>query len=111
MRPLAVSAHWLARASGPGEDADEEELSEPIKFSSSKASHRNWKVQNSMGGQHKRPWWKAISISVCAVAFLLWCVLREETDIDDMLGKQLYEHLPGLLPENEEEQQVERKQN
>lgn len=81
---------------------------EPIKFSTSKASHRTWKVDRSLGSQFRRPWWKVFPISVVAIGFLLWCALRGETDIDTQLEKDLYEHLPGLLSD-EEEQQVENK--
>ncbi|XP_039991457.1 protein CCSMST1 isoform X2 [Xiphias gladius] len=83
---------------------DKEVNNEPIRFSTSKASHRTWKVDRSMGSQFERPWWKVLPISLFATGFLLWCALRDETDIDAQLEKQLYEHLPGLLSDEEEEQ-------
>lgn len=61
-----------------------------------------------MGSQFERPWWKVLPVSLFATGFLLWCVLRDETDIDTQLEKELYEHLPGLLSD-EEQEQVENK--
>lgn len=55
-----------------------------------------------MGSQYERPWWKVLPISAAFTAFLLWCALRGETDIDTQLEKQLYEQLPGLLSDEEE---------
>lgn len=56
-----------------------------------------------MGSRFQRPWWKVLPFSVFAVGFLLWCIFRKESDIDRALEKQLYEHLPGLLTNMEEE--------
>ncbi|XP_059892942.1 ubiquinol-cytochrome-c reductase complex assembly factor 4 [Gadus macrocephalus] len=76
---------------------------EPIKFSTSQGSHRTWRVDRTMGIQHQRPWWKVLPVSLVAVGFLLWCAFREETDVDLMLQKDLYEHLPGLLPDENQQ--------
>ncbi|XP_022599219.1 protein CCSMST1 isoform X2 [Seriola dumerili] len=100
VRSLALSSRRPARSQRPTDEVN----NEPIKFSTSKASHRTWKVDHSMGSQFERPWWKVLPVSLVAIGFLLWCVLREETDIDSELQKQLYEHLPGLLSEETEEQ-------
>ncbi|XP_044035552.1 protein CCSMST1 isoform X2 [Siniperca chuatsi] len=100
VRPLALSSQRSARST----DDDKEVNNEPIKFSTSKASHRTWKVERSMGSQFERPWWKVLPISLFATCFLLWCALRSETNIDEQLKKELYEHLPGLLSDEEEEQ-------
>lgn len=101
-RPLTLTSQAPAR-SKPSSD-DEAVNSEPIKFSTSKASHRTWKVDRSMGSQFERPWWKVLPISLVFTAFLLWCALREETDVDAQLEKQLYEHLPGLISDEEPEE-------
>ncbi|KAG8009110.1 G-protein coupled estrogen receptor 1 [Nibea albiflora] len=101
VRTLALSSQRSAKAT----DDDKEVKSEPIKFSTSKASHRSWKVDRAMGSQFERPWWKVLPISLFATSFLLWCVLRGETDVDEQLNKQLYEHLPSLLSDEEEQQQ------
>ncbi|XP_005803339.1 protein CCSMST1 [Xiphophorus maculatus] len=87
--------------SKPSSD-DEAVSSEPIKFSTSKASHRTWRVDRSLGSQHERPWWKVVPVSLTIIAFLLWCVMRPETDVDTQLEKQLYERLPGLTSDQEE---------
>lgn len=100
VRTLAVSSQSLAKST----DEDNEVKSDPIRFSTSKASHKSWKVDRSMGSQHQRPWWKVFPISLFAISFLLWCVLRKETDIDTKLEQNLYKHLPGLLSDEEEEQ-------
>uniref|UniRef100_A0A8C6PK79 Uncharacterized protein n=1 Tax=Nothobranchius furzeri TaxID=105023 RepID=A0A8C6PK79_NOTFU len=76
----------------------------PIKFSTSKASHRTWKVSSSMGIQHQRPLWKVLPIILVGTATILWCFLREETDIDAKLEKQLHEHLSGLLSDSKEDE-------
>ncbi|CAL8283447.1 unnamed protein product [Merluccius merluccius] len=83
---------------------------EPIKFSTSKASHRTWRVDRAMGSQYQRPWWKVLPVSLLSLGFLLWCALRRETDVDVALQRELYEHLPGLLKDEEEEEEEERPQ-
>ncbi|KAK2855449.1 hypothetical protein Q7C36_007318 [Tachysurus vachellii] len=95
----------------PGSSDGEEVPAQPIKFSTSKASHRTWKVERSMGSRFQRPWWKVLPLSVLAVGFLLWCVFRKESDVDRTLEKQLYEHLPGLLTDIEETEDEETKEN
>uniref|UniRef100_UPI003AB0913C ubiquinol-cytochrome c reductase complex assembly factor 4 n=1 Tax=Centroberyx gerrardi TaxID=166262 RepID=UPI003AB0913C len=107
VRSVSLTIQRSTRSSKPEED--EEVNSEPIKFSTSKASHRTWRVDRSMGSQFERPWWKVLPISLFGISFLLWCALRGETDIDAQLEKQLYEHLPGLLSDEEEEEQVQNK--
>ncbi|XP_029382996.1 ubiquinol-cytochrome c reductase complex assembly factor 4 isoform X2 [Echeneis naucrates] len=82
----------------------DEENNEPIKFSTSKASHRTWKVHRSMGSQFEQPWWKVLTVSLIATSFLLWCILREDVTIDSQMEKQLYEHLPNLHPPEEHDQ-------
>lgn len=99
MRSLAQSSQRSAEST----DDDKEVNNEPIKFSTSKASHRTWKVDRSLGSQYERPWWKVLPISLIATAFLLWCILRKETDIDVQLEKDLYQQLPGLLDTEEEQ--------
>ncbi|KAM7381818.1 hypothetical protein PAMA_012599 [Pampus argenteus] len=83
----------------------EEVNNEPITFSTSKASHRMWKVNRSMGSQFRRRGWNVLPISLLGTIFLLWCVLRGETDIDGQLEKMLYHHLPGLFSDEDEEQE------
>ncbi|XP_042252676.1 protein CCSMST1 isoform X1 [Thunnus maccoyii] len=102
VRSLTLSCQRLARSKRPSNN--EEVNNEPIKFSTSKASHRTWKVDRTMGSQFKRRGWDVLPFSLFGICFLLWCALRGETHIDGQLEKDLYEHLPGLLPDEEEEQ-------
>lgn len=60
-----------------------------------------------MGSRFQRPWWQVLPLSVLTIGFLLWCVFREESNIDRTLEKQLYEHLPGLLSNIEEAEEEE----
>ncbi|XP_029933818.1 ubiquinol-cytochrome c reductase complex assembly factor 4 [Myripristis murdjan] len=99
-RSLAVASQRWARS----KEEDEEVNSEPIKFTTSKASHRSWRVDRSMGSQFQRPLRKVLPISLLGIGFLLWCAFRGETDIDAQLEKHLYENFPGLLSDEEPEQ-------
>ncbi|XP_008301913.1 ubiquinol-cytochrome c reductase complex assembly factor 4 [Stegastes partitus] len=103
VRSLALSAQMSAKSKRPTDE--EEELDEPLKFTTSQASHRTWKVDRSMGSHYERPWWKVFPISVAVSGFLLWCALRDETDVDVQLEKQLFGNLPGLLSAEEEEEE------
>ncbi|XP_077406368.1 ubiquinol-cytochrome c reductase complex assembly factor 4 [Vanacampus margaritifer] len=104
VRALSTSHHLLAKPNNKAEDVQAEVIDEPIRFSTSKASHRVWSVERSLGSQEQNPWWKVIPISAIAAGFLLWCVLREESDIDKLLEKELYQQLPGLLPDEDDEE-------
>ncbi|KAG8433039.1 hypothetical protein GDO86_017348 [Hymenochirus boettgeri] len=77
--------------------SEESKSSKPLKFSTSKASHRNWTVDKSLGSDETRPLWKVIPVSVFLTAFLLWAVFREETDLDQMI----YNPIEKLQEENE----------
>ncbi|XP_051969857.1 protein ccsmst1 [Xyrauchen texanus] len=99
-RTLSMTSQLYAKSRKPPDD--NEEISEPIKFSTSKASHRTWNVDRSLGSNYQRPWWKVLPISIFGLGFLLWCIFRKETEIDESLEKHLYEHLPGLLSDEEE---------
>ncbi|XP_029954219.1 ubiquinol-cytochrome c reductase complex assembly factor 4 [Salarias fasciatus] len=103
-RSLAVTSHMSARSKAPADEEEQQQLDEPIKFSTSKASHRTWRVDRSMGSQYERPWWKVLPISLVFTGFILWCVFRDETDVDSQLEKELYDHIPGLLSDEEEAQ-------
>ncbi|XP_054454811.1 ubiquinol-cytochrome-c reductase complex assembly factor 4 isoform X2 [Anoplopoma fimbria] len=106
VRSLALSSQTSAES----KDGDKEVNNEPLKFSTSKASHRTWKVDHGMGSQYERPWWKVLPVSLFSIGFLLWCALRGQTDIDVTLEKELYEQLPGLLSEEDEEDAEEAKE-
>lgn len=102
-RNLALTSQSWAESKKSADDEEEEEVQPPIKFSTSKASHKTWNVDKSLGSSYERPWWKVVPISVFGVVFMLWCILRRETNVDEQLEKQLYEHLPGLLSDDDEE--------
>ncbi|XP_028422936.1 ubiquinol-cytochrome c reductase complex assembly factor 4 isoform X2 [Perca flavescens] len=99
VRFLTLTSQRLAES----KDGNKEVNNEPIKFSTSKASHRTWKVDRSMGSQFQRPWWKVLPVSLIFTSFLLWCALRGETNIDVQLERELYEQLPGLLSDEEQD--------
>lgn len=106
VRNLTLTSKKCAKSKKPADDdEDEEVISEPIKFSTSKAGQKSWNVDRSLGSTHQRPWWKVLPISLFGVGFILWCALRGESDIDEQLEKNLYEHLPGLLSEEEKSSQ------
>ncbi|XP_072536272.1 ubiquinol-cytochrome c reductase complex assembly factor 4 [Salminus brasiliensis] len=98
VRALTVTSHCFAKSqrSSSGEEVDEE-LPRPIKFTTSKASHRTWKVERSMGSTHQQPWWHVVPFSMVIGGFLLWCVFRKDSEVDQDLEKKLFERLPGLL--------------
>ncbi|XP_067234667.1 protein CCSMST1-like [Chanodichthys erythropterus] len=104
-RMLSITSQLCAKSRKPPDDDDDDKaVSKPIKFSTSKASHRTWNVDRSLGSNYERPWWKVLPISLFGVAFLLWCAFRKETELDESLEKNLYEHLPGLLSDEEQEE-------
>ncbi|XP_037611329.1 protein CCSMST1 isoform X2 [Sebastes umbrosus] len=100
VRPLALSSQTSAES----KDSQNEVDNTPIKFSTSKGSHRTWKVERSMGSQFQRPLRKVIPIILIFTSFMLWVAFRSETDFDKQLEKELYERFPALLPDEEEEE-------
>ncbi|XP_063077647.1 ubiquinol-cytochrome-c reductase complex assembly factor 4 [Engraulis encrasicolus] len=101
-RTLSASQSLLAKK--PVVD-DDEETNQPIKFTTSKASHRSWSVDRSLGSTYQRPWWRVLPFSVVGVGFVVWCFWRSETEVDQILEKELYDHIPGLLANEEEEEE------
>lgn len=99
-RALSLSTQTAAK---PADD-DGSVRNAPIKFSTSKGGPGAWKVTHSLGSKHQRPWWKALPISLIFISVLLWSTTRNETDIDEKLGEHLLTKLPGLLPEEEEDE-------
>lgn len=90
MQSLALSSQKSAET----KDEAEEVISEPIKFSTSKASHRTWKVGRSLGNNQDRSWKKVLPVSLVFTGLLLWAVLR---DSGLELDAPLHEHLPNVL--------------
>jgi hypothetical protein len=82
---------------------EEDELSKPVQYSKSKAA--TWKAQYTRSGDQDDdyPWFQSYVVSGSVSIFLLYfCVFREENDIDEELGKSLYDRISGL-----EERQLE----
>ncbi|PNF16895.1 hypothetical protein B7P43_G04724 [Cryptotermes secundus] len=74
-----------------------DELDKPVEYSKSKAY--TWKAQKTRSGGHldNYPSYQPYIVSGCLTVFLLYfCVFREENDIDEELGKTLYDRIEGL---------------
>jgi hypothetical protein len=74
-----------------------DELDKPVQYSKSKAS--TWKAEETRSGGHLEdyPSYQPYIISGSLTVFLLYfCVFREENDIDEELGKSLYDRIGGL---------------
>ncbi|XP_072337330.1 ubiquinol-cytochrome c reductase complex assembly factor 4 isoform X1 [Scyliorhinus torazame] len=83
----------------PGDDKSSPKSNDndgAIKFSTSKASYRVWTVDKSLGSNYQKPWWKVLPLSLAGIAFLIWCFLRKETEIDSTLDQTLLDHLPDF---------------
>jgi hypothetical protein len=81
----------------------EDELERPVQYSKSEAY--TWKAERTRSGGHLEdyPSYQPYVISGSLAVFLLYfCVFREENDIDEELGKSLYDRIGGL-----EERQLE----
>uniref|UniRef100_A0A182MP43 Uncharacterized protein n=1 Tax=Anopheles culicifacies TaxID=139723 RepID=A0A182MP43_9DIPT len=79
------------------ENIKEEVNNEPIKYFGSQASR--WTAQRSREGPKGQdiPWFQPYVVNFSVAVFLIYfCILREENDIDEGLGRSLFEHVPGL---------------
>ncbi|KAL4676130.1 hypothetical protein H8959_010275 [Pygathrix nigripes] len=87
------SLHPLPRSRDRAQPAAEEEddPDRPINFSSSKANPSRWSVGHSMGKGHQQPWWKVLPLSFFLMALVIWCYLREESEADQCLRRELGE--------------------
>uniref|UniRef100_A0A146LTF1 Uncharacterized protein n=1 Tax=Lygus hesperus TaxID=30085 RepID=A0A146LTF1_LYGHE len=75
------------------------ELDKPVKYSASKAAA--WKAEFSRSGgessDNEAAWFQTYAVTGSVAAFLIYfCVLREESDIDDQLMMPLYDKIDGL---------------
>ena len=86
------------------EDEENVDENEPVKYSTSQASkHRP--LDTFLVKKKPPPWYQPFSILFSVYGFLLYfCVLREENDWDDELGKSIFERIPGLLEQTEKAQ-------
>lgn len=74
-----------------------ENVDEPIPYTKSMAN--TWQAKSSrIGAEEKeRLWFEPYVILGSVSVFLIYfCVLREESDIDQELGKSLYSRISGL---------------
>uniref|UniRef100_A0A182JJ20 Uncharacterized protein n=1 Tax=Anopheles atroparvus TaxID=41427 RepID=A0A182JJ20_ANOAO len=102
-RVLSQSANFSNTARYRRQEVPKEEVNnEPIKYFGSQASR--WTAQRSRSGPKGQdiPWFQPYVVNFSVAIFLIYfCILREENDIDEGLGRSLFEHVPGL-----EEQQL-----
>nr|XP_008121049.1 PREDICTED: probable tRNA pseudouridine synthase 2 isoform X2 [Anolis carolinensis] len=63
----------------------EPESNEPLGFLKGPAGPRTWSVKRSMGSDHQQPLWRVALLSLTLAGILLWCVLRPETEVDQLL--------------------------
>ncbi|XP_054036438.1 ubiquinol-cytochrome-c reductase complex assembly factor 4 [Dryobates pubescens] len=83
---LPGPARWLAQRRGAEDAADADPEGEgATPFSVSKASPQVWRVSQSMGSDHGKSWTKVLPLSLLSTGLLLWCVFREETEVDNRL--------------------------
>lgn len=92
-RPVTTSTFSTKKGNLPPE---EEELNEPIKFSTSPAA--KWKAKASRTGEREpRLWYEPYVIIGSFVVFTVYfLILREESDIDQEFTKSLYSRIQGL---------------
>lgn len=99
MVPFRVSSshfHQSSQLRAKQPDNKEEEISdEPVKFSTSSA--RSHSAYETFLIKRNAPWYQSYVVLGCTSAFLLYfLVLREENDLDEEIGKSLFERIPGL---------------
>lgn len=74
------------------------DLNRPIKYVGSQAHAFQSKLGRSGAGSFPdAPWYQMYSVVFSTAIFLIYfCVLREESDVDLELEKNLYDRVPGL---------------
>ncbi|XP_041770212.1 uncharacterized protein LOC121592643 [Anopheles merus] len=95
---LPASANIASSTTNQRQENRKEEVNnEPIKYFGSQASR--WTAQRSREGPKGQdiPWFQPYVVNFSVAVFLIYfCILREENDIDEGLGRSLFEHVPGL---------------
>ncbi|KAG9461505.1 hypothetical protein GDO78_016642, partial [Eleutherodactylus coqui] len=69
---LAIRNTQKAHLKSRPDDTEEKVDDKPIKFTTSKGSHRRWTVAQSFGSDYARPWYKVLPVSLLLSALLLW---------------------------------------
>ncbi|RWS27400.1 hypothetical protein B4U80_06405 [Leptotrombidium deliense] len=90
---------WMSEVKQIKPNEDEEDEDKPIQYTTSKA-HKEWKAHYNFRAADEeikdlKIKHRAFSVSFFAV-LIYFCFLREENDIDEELGKTLFERLPHL---------------
>ncbi|XP_077262670.1 uncharacterized protein LOC143897705 [Temnothorax americanus] len=87
-------------------ESEDDGADHPIKYSTSKAATmRIDEYRDPIGDKY--PWYQGMVISTSLAVFLgYFCILREENDIDMILGTDLGESLSKMQKELEEKQNV-----
>ncbi|XP_030388481.1 uncharacterized protein LOC115634735 [Scaptodrosophila lebanonensis] len=98
IHPTSVSAARCFAQKLPIEDkaGEQQNTNDPIKFFGSQAA--TWRARDTRsGGSDEALWYQPYVISFSLGIFLLYfCVLREESDVDQRLEGDLYDHVSGL---------------
>ncbi|PSN34112.1 hypothetical protein C0J52_14197 [Blattella germanica] len=89
-----VMPNWAMKIHSGSEKSPET----PVQYSKSKAA--SWKaVDSRSGGQidSNSPWYQPYVVSGSLAIFMIYfCIIREENDMDEELGRSLYDRIPGL---------------
>ncbi|XP_035788076.1 uncharacterized protein LOC118464671 isoform X1 [Anopheles albimanus] len=91
-----TSANLYSLSVNQQKRSTEESSQNPLKYFGSQASR--WTARNSRSGPKRDiPWFQPYVVNFSVAFFLIYfCLLREENDIDQNLGRSLFEHVPGL---------------
>lgn len=46
-----------------------------------------------MGSDHERPWAKVLPLSLLCTGLLLWCVFRQQTEVDERLEALFFDQV------------------
>ncbi|KAM3917864.1 ubiquinol-cytochrome c reductase complex assembly factor 4 [Leptodactylus fuscus] len=90
---LTVSHPRPLHQKAPPDNTEESDNRTPLKFSTSKGSHRKWTVAQSFGSDYQQPWWRVLPVSLLLTGVLAWAFLREETEIDEIIYRPISELL------------------
>ena len=88
--------HRYSQKAAPKKVRDDSQSDIPIQFFGSGAA--SWRAKDTRsGGADKTLWYQPYVVSGSVAIFLLYfCVLREESDIDQKLQGSLFDHVSGL---------------
>ncbi|XP_066466817.1 pseudouridylate synthase TRUB2, mitochondrial isoform X2 [Tiliqua scincoides] len=106
LQPHPSPCFFPLRCYRPPKEPGEPDSSQPLSFSKSRANPREWSVERSMGSDYQQPVWRVMLLSFLGIALLLWCVLRPQTEIDQLLETALQgdfqEAEPQVTPDGQE---------